>query len=421
MDQETEGILISIYKDVQENNQNINSQNNVRKDIPNILWSYYDRISIKKIKTMREYLFLKQAPEFVGNTQSFHLYRKIHGENDRVFNFDEIGSKKKGLLSTKEKDWVYFALTSIRLNDFFIDYIQNYDTRGAFNLSSVAENISDCINNCMTSEEVAFEIYNSLGSEEFVIVMASNQLANFSKVVELVRKIQFENICSEGVEKQYLIETTHTIAGINNNESEISESYEEKRMYASIHLTVKNTEEGRQYLNKFMKYLPEDKQNLQMEENIHQLFGAHDVEISIPINYKFLELYKETGLLNAENEEYKNALYQSQTTIYYEKIVQSKQFFLHEALNTEILERIKQNNRGKLKIKQHDTIKYSELKKAIEKIEGIEEGSTFEAEMNIVFSEYEQNINSVFSKQWHEELYLQMRAFIDEYSCVKKP
>ena len=73
MYKETEGILITIYKDVQENNQNVNEKNNSRTIIPNILWSYYDRISIKKVKEMREYLFSQKTPEFVGNVQSFHL------------------------------------------------------------------------------------------------------------------------------------------------------------------------------------------------------------------------------------------------------------------------------------------------------------------------------------------------------------
>jgi len=415
MYQETEGILITIYKDVQENNQNINSQNNVRTKIPNILWSYYDRISIKKVTTMREYLFLKQAPGFVGNVQSFHLYRKIHGEKDKVFVYDEKGLQKKGLLVSKVKEWVYFALTSIRLNDFFTDYIQDYDTRGAFNLSAVADNISDCINSYMDSErDIAFEIYNSLGSEDFVIVMASNYLGNFSKVVELIRKIKFRTISSEKVpaEMQYLVETTHTIAGINYAEK-MDEDYKEEGMWASVHLTLKNTEEGRHYWKKFNEHLSGDMQKLQVKKNAHQLFGAHDVEINIPINQKFLEMYSSNGLLNAENEEYKSALYQSQTTIYYEEKVQQNQAFLDEALNEEILMRIAQIDQDQLKNKQHNTIKYAELKDAIEEIEGIDEGSTFEAEMSILFSEYEQNINSVFSKQWHEELYLQMRAFID--------
>ena len=404
MYKETEGILITIYKDVQENNQNVNLENNARTEIPNILWSYYDRISIKKVKEMREYLFMQQEePKFVGNVQSFHLYRKIENEKDKVFDY-ERDNTQEALLVSGEKKWAYFALTLIRLNDEITDYIQNYDTRGAFNLSEIANDISECIHNKMCpKDDMAFEIYNSLGSEDFVIVMASNSLNNIRNAIELIRKIRFKSSSSEK-ENQYLIETTHTIAGINCSK-EIDAACSEEGVRASIRLTLKNTEEGERYWKEFKSSLLKNACQVEVRNKGHQLFGAHDVEIDIPIDQNFLRLYEKTGCLNAENPKYKEALYQSQTIIYFEgkerkkEKAQKKKYFLSDKLNNDIVERIKQIRQieqPEQRIPQAQS-KYDDLKKAIERIGIMDDTSAFGVEMRIFFSEYEQNNRGTMS------------------------
>lgn len=416
-----EGILINLYKDIQENYNDTNSE--TRDKLPNIVWSYYDRISIEKVTNMREYfLGSENQTEFVGNIQSFHLYKPTDNPSNNVFNFEKTETETHdSLIKLAETGYApqFFSITAIRLSDIIKDYAEYSSTIGMTKVYEILNSeICNIINDNLPCEikNIWYEIYRSLGSEDFVIICTSDSIKELAIFVEILRKITFEyyDILKkpEMICKKRLIETTYTFAGMNNPNSSVDIDSDDK-IKANIHLTLKNISESEDFIKELNDSI--EKQDIHKDTDFLSLnsMGKFDINIIMGISNSFLSFYSDNGLLKAENTKYKDCVYQSHTVLLYKD----------DITTIEELE-INENIYNILKLKDKKTFtqieelwgNMSQIKRTdiLDKIKTfstqISIPSHLEKELNIFFTEYEYNVCSSFNRQWHKDLMLQMNA-----------
>lgn len=416
----TDGIVIKIYKDVQENNDKTNIRSGAMSGVPDIIWSYFDRISIQKVDKMEQFLNMESDTEFVGRIQSFHLYKKREVNEKNVFLFRTDSSENNSLLTFRDggKKPAFFAITSIRYNSAIHTYMEKCDLAGAGINAKIVKDITLKINKRVNKDEdFKIDIFSSLGDEDLVAVMAANRLAVLCDVVEFLKSITFKLKDGDKENVLSLLETTHTIVGINNHD-EAKGYAEEKGILANVRLTLKNNKDGKRYLDNVRSVFKENKEKSDSEKElctIHQMFGQHDAFIVLPINGKFINQYKSAsgsevaGIFCAENIEYRRAVYQSQTSILYQKEINTT-YPLEESINNELLTHYERNI-GKIQQEKVVPVELDEFIKIVDK-SSLNFDPVLKSEFRIFFLEYQKNINSAFCEQWHEDLNQQMQAFV---------
>ena len=412
------GIVINLLKDVQLQDGDINHHNRLKYS--NLVWTHYDRISIEEVKDMEDYFILSDVRnEWVGGIQSLHLYSE---DEKNVFTYSNNKNKYEddnvlvGLAdNSKDKNPPsFFCITSCKLNIRIKNIIEWTSMDRAHDINDkIKRKILDLLEASYKPKGLYYEIYNSLGAEDFVIIFACNSMEIFANAIESIRKLQFktslytdistdgEILDSEEEIKTYnIFETTYSFAGQNS-----IKNIKAPNLNALVSITFKSEQDK----NIFIYKLKNEGVNV-IEENF--CFGEYDVRLIIESSEELMKLYLNKGLLSATSEIYRDYIYQSQTVWLYKNNQAAQVGTNVEPL---ILDIAQQN----LKIIENSNEKtiYENSSKKFERI--IKESPImkrvphFKEECRILLAEYKRYMYSSFIQQWWTDIELQFDAFVE--------
>ena len=293
MKNENNGILIKLLQDIRHQAHDIN--NNTRMENNFILWSNYDRIKIKCVNKFEEYFdFNNQDPKWIGDIKYLQLFRsdnmicKAKDSLSLVFNDD---NSKNLFISVKSNDndciaYNYFSIISIDINEKFDR--ENYD--------SFLRKINSVYK---TDFDVYFESFYSLGNEDIVFILLSNQMDNIYRFLNLIRKSEFK---TDGNNNQFICNYTYSLLGQNCIEREQFDFnfIEEEKFKAEILIKLKNGIENDNFVKKLKENININDEIIK-DENISYLIGEYDLKIVLHQSKELLKEYFPGGCFNAND------------------------------------------------------------------------------------------------------------------------
>ena len=294
------GLSINLLMDTE---QNVNIRG--MESLTNLVWSTYDRIHFREVKSFRDYFISDPSlTEWTGNIQSLHLYAS---KNETKLGINAQDNKGNYLYDTDHPDNKYSLgmILSVKMNDLIFSKNNNEDNKAV--IDCIRKNISLCKFN------LHYDIFFSLGEEDMVLIFLGNSIDEFLIVVNLLRNIVFDNNgCQEHIYSQ-------TYSFVFQNSDDFDCISVNQFSYADIYLSLIDGVNENAFCTEFSNNL----NKIIGEENEIKpslMIGEYDIRYTVPeekINCQFFKMYSSgdssSNLLNGKSAFYQKNILRSKT------------------------------------------------------------------------------------------------------------
>ncbi len=275
---------------------------NERKSVPNLVWSSYDRLNLKKINKFEEFFVMdNDTVKWSGSIQSLHLYTCDFTENILDVRDDTIQSNNDLIYNKKDPSNEYSLATIISLK---LD-------KSIFSQSNIHDNKKLVIELLKESEKVMesdpLEFFFSLGEEDLVLIALSNSVDRFMDLISRLRSLYFKT----GGKSYSICKLTNSF--LIQNCKKYNKKIKCDLAYANLNIALQEGINEFNFIREFGEKI--DQKNLKPITVV----GEYDIVIDLYPNsdsYNLFELYSEnndTNILNANSKFYKKFIKSSKT------------------------------------------------------------------------------------------------------------
>lgn len=284
-----------------------------RDNFPYLSWSPYDRLDIRKIDNFDNFFKSQFGINWNGVAQQMHLIPEYpYDFNWKVpdYNSENISAACGDcLIETKNNKFGLNCIITVRLSK----KIQNTDEVR----KQINANLDNIIKN-QFSDNLVWASFNSLGAEDIVFIVLSNDINIFSRFLDILKNA---TAIIEG-KKEELFKALSSFVGFN-----IKEWSSNPKADLIIRLNLKDANNYNNVVN-----------ILVTEENIHKndiqrlLIGKCILDVKIKSSNRLLDKFHSKGVFNGKSDFYKQ--YISSSRSYW---VQSGYDMMPESLNIVVL------------------------------------------------------------------------------------
>lgn len=295
------GLSVSLLMDTKRLETDVNSK--LRKYVPNLIWSEYDRINIDKIDNFSDFFAVEDTiSQWTGNIQTLHLYSDKSYEDAKL-------KIRKGTNETEvdifysvinpNKHYPLAMIMSLKINELIFsdsDLQKNNQT-----IMKILENTNHLVHNC------PIQSFFSLGEEDVVFVVLGDSIDDFMNLLEKIRTMSFTYN-----EEEFLVCNFTNTFLIQNSQS--PEKTKCKRAFANVYISLNKGISEFEFLNVLKNSLGESNVNL---SDATILIGEYDVVLKFTNrNERLFDLYFEhsgNAILNANSAFYNKYIKSSKT------------------------------------------------------------------------------------------------------------
>lgn len=385
--------------------------------VRSVVWSVFDRIEIREIKTFEEFRLSQYSEKkWVGERQFTLLYeinpQKSHlcykkSEDKCLFSFHKVYEDNVTEIDRKRKEEKYrfFGISMIDLapevhNDFYVT-----DQPGV-TMYKVMRNIIDelCSKNEIEDDKLCFELYGTLGGNDLVIIWLANEFRDVVTILEALRMSRIKN------SNKSIIANVATIMGLRDiNNDNIN--YEKIEGQLNIRFTKKGTYNHKEFKKALSLFLGYD--NVKFDTTL----GEHDLSLRIPGIELTKKIYNDSGFIHIRNPKFLENIIQANTELSVK--------IDYDSLKKTEYKLVKTLNRTIISLDEKE-----EVFKDIEEIvnDKIFQGLPYLKEtLWILYEDYLRNISSSFSYPWISDLHYQfgssmkyLKELVKDDICLSK-
>lgn len=296
--------------DTQENNNAVNE--NIRGNVPYLIWSSYDRLNIKSISKFEDFfVFDDNSVEWTGSIQSLHLFKHnfqrkysiaVREKSANDFLYDEFNPNS---------EYAFSMIMSLKISE---DVFCQYDIKRN---QIIFDSIQEMVNKSFPNSPI--ECFYSLGEEDIVLITLGNSIDDFMKLIISIRNLYFND--SSGNKKKLCVST-------NSFFVQNLKTYEENKIickgsYANLYVALKKGISVGDFFNGFLESLSEEikeKINSSKIPIITMMVGEYDVALTLSADVFGKELFNlYSASFNATSDLYKNCIKNSKTVWCFKK------------------------------------------------------------------------------------------------------
>ena len=409
-----DGLVVNLLRDTTHEGLEMGDK------FPNSLWTYYDHLHIKKINKFEDYFLTDNIrEEWNGGIQSVYLFPLgIDGVENIKFDINsECESSPLISLKNCNVEYPFFCFSSFRFEDEIIKRIEKSEKPV---YSKIITEIGDKINKIIYEigkNELDFQIFGALGSEDIVVLFLGKSMNLFVEVIAAMRSME-HNMPNHNL----LFKSPYSFLGKNISNFTIPNNLD---LNVSVDISLQNHIIIEEFFNDFKKEIKKicHKNGLaDINDKIAYsiVFGPHDVRIIIPAFDGLLSIYEKDGILNCSADFYKYKINNCQSTWFKENFNSTHIAIIKNNIcNFDFLDKITCNDCCR-KNEQEDII--VDFTKFLEDFNQNTENKLFSPYLLETFKllshKYRQYMSSSFSDQWKEDLQNQFKAFVDNFKYL---
>lgn len=269
---------------------------------------YFGRVEVKEVNTFKEYVRIasKHGANQACSRKQLMLYRLDSSlDNDVSVASDEY--RENGGIPFWHSENETFGLcccTAVNITPNTSDRklsIKEAATQIHSALAQAKEN---------TNANYRFAVTGLLDAEDICIIILANRYDEISNAVDSVLSLTFHG------SSQCIVDNSHSILMMDTTGTTCVEKAGWEGVCADIQFSVKS-EAGKAYLARVVEKLKNKApENIKEQIFVHGQTGEYDALIHCPAELLDFEMYGDGGLISYTNNDYRNAVYQSETIVY---------------------------------------------------------------------------------------------------------
>ena len=269
---------------------------------------YFGRVEVKEVNTFKEYVRIasRHGANQACSRKQLMLYRLDSSLDNDVSVASDVYRENGGIPFWHSENETFGLCCCTAVN------ITPNTTDKKLSIKEAATQIHSALAQAKknTNANYRFAVTGLLDAEDICIIILSNRYDEISSAVGSVLSLTFPG------SSQCIVDNSHSILMMDTTGTTYVEKAGWEGVYADIQFSVKS-EAGKAYLARVVEKLKDKApENIKEQVFVHGQTGEYDALIRCPAELLDSEMYGDSGLISYTNNDYRNAVYQSETIVY---------------------------------------------------------------------------------------------------------